>query len=42
MLRTRDKVLRYKEETLKYIIPIAEKMDEKIVLKLYVALYELK
>ena len=38
----RDKVLRYKEETLKYIIPIAEKMDEKIMLKLYVALYELK
>lgn len=33
---------RYKEETLKYLIPIAENTDEKMVLKLSVALYELK
>jgi hypothetical protein len=34
--------LRYKEETQKYIIPIAEKTDDNIVFKLSVALYELK
>lgn len=33
---------KYKEETLKYLIPIAENTDEKMVLKLSVALYELK
>ena len=33
---------RYKEETLKYLIPIAENTNEKMVLKLSVALYELK
>jgi (p)ppGpp synthase/HD superfamily hydrolase len=33
---------KYKEETLKYLIPIAESTDEKLVLKLSVALYELK
>jgi len=33
---------KYKEETLKYLIPIAERTDEKLVLKLSVALYELK
>jgi GTP pyrophosphokinase len=33
---------RYKEETLKYLVPIAENTDEKMVLKLSVALYELK
>jgi guanosine-3',5'-bis(diphosphate) 3'-pyrophosphohydrolase len=38
----KDKVLRYKEETQKYIVPIAEKTDEKLVFKLSVALYELK
>ncbi len=38
----RDKVLRYKEETQKYVVPIAEKTDEKFVFKLSVALYELK
>jgi (p)ppGpp synthase/HD superfamily hydrolase len=35
-------VNKYKEETLKYLIPIAESTDEKLVLKLSVALYELK
>jgi (p)ppGpp synthase/HD superfamily hydrolase len=38
----KDKVLRYKEETQKYVIPIAENTDEKFVFKLSVALYELK
>ena len=38
----KDKLMRYKEETQKYILPIAEKTDEKIVFKLSVALYELK
>jgi GTP pyrophosphokinase len=33
---------KYKEETLKYLVPIAENTDEKMVLKLSVALYELK
>lgn len=38
----KDKVLRYKEETEKYIVPIAERTDEKLVFKLSIALYELK
>jgi guanosine-3',5'-bis(diphosphate) 3'-pyrophosphohydrolase len=38
----RDMVARYKEETQKYVMPIAEKTDEKLVFKLSVALYELK
>jgi (p)ppGpp synthase/HD superfamily hydrolase len=38
----KERVLRYKEETQRYIIPIAEKTDEKLVFKLSVALYELK
>lgn len=38
----KDRVLRYKEETQKYVIPIAENTDEKFVFKLSVALYELK
>ena len=38
----KDKALRYKEETQKYVVPIAEKTDEKFVFKLSVALYELK
>jgi GTP pyrophosphokinase len=38
----KDQMNRYKEETLKYLIPIAENTDEKMVLKLSVALYELK
>jgi (p)ppGpp synthase/HD superfamily hydrolase len=33
---------KYKEETLRYLMPIAENTDEKMVLKLSVALYELK
>ena len=38
----KDKILRYKEETQKYVIPIAQKTDENLVFKLSVALYELK
>lgn len=38
----KNKILRYKEETQKYILPIAEKTDENVVLKLSIALYELK
>jgi (p)ppGpp synthase/HD superfamily hydrolase len=38
----KNKILRYKEETQKYIIPIAEKTDDNVVFKLSIALYELK
>jgi (p)ppGpp synthase/HD superfamily hydrolase len=38
----KDKVLRYKEEIQKYIVPIAQKTDERLLFKLSVALYELK
>ncbi len=38
----KNKMLRYKEETQKYIIPIAERTDENMVFKLSIALYELK
>ena len=36
----KDKVLRYKEETQKYVVTIAQKTDEKLVFKLSLALYE--
>jgi (p)ppGpp synthase/HD superfamily hydrolase len=38
----KDKMLRYKLETQKYIVPIAEKTNEKLAFKLSIALYELK
>lgn len=38
----KNKILRYKEETQKFILPIAEITDEKLLFKLSVALYELK
>lgn len=38
----KDKVLRYKEETQKYVVPIAQRTDEKLVLKLSLALYEVR
>lgn len=38
----KDKIIRYKEETQKYIMPLAQQTDEKLVFKLSVALYELK
>ncbi len=38
----KHKISRYREETEKYIIPLAQKTDENIVLKLSIALYELR
>jgi GTP pyrophosphokinase len=38
----KEKALRYKEETQKYILPLAEKTDDTIALKLSIALYEIK
>ncbi len=38
----KDKVIRYKEETQKYVVPIATATDDKLAFKLSVALYELK
>jgi (p)ppGpp synthase/HD superfamily hydrolase len=40
--RRKDKIARIKEETQKYFIPLAETTNEKILLKLVIALYELK
>ena len=40
--RRKDKITRMKEETQKYFIPLAETTNEKILLKLVIALYELK
>lgn len=40
--RRKDKITRIKEETEKYYIPLAESTNEKILLKLIIALYELK
>jgi (p)ppGpp synthase/HD superfamily hydrolase len=38
----KDKVIRYKEETQKYVVPIATATDDKLAFKLSLALYELK
>jgi guanosine-3',5'-bis(diphosphate) 3'-pyrophosphohydrolase len=38
----KDKVLRYKEETQKYVVPIAQMTDETLVFKLSLALYEVR
>lgn len=40
--RRKDKIARTKEETQKYFLPLAEATNEKILLKLIIALYELK
>lgn len=40
--RRKDKIARIKEETQKYFIPLAGTTNEKILLKLVIALYELK
>jgi (p)ppGpp synthase/HD superfamily hydrolase len=40
--RRKDKILRFKEETKRYYLPLAEQTNEKIMLKLVIALYELK
>lgn len=38
----RDKMIRFKDETEKYIVPIAIATDDRLAFKLSVALYELK
>ena len=38
----KDKVLRYKQEAQRYIVPIAEHTDERLLFKLSIAIYELK
>ncbi|WP_337863874.1 HD domain-containing protein [Nitrososphaera sp.] len=38
----RDRALRYKEETQKYVVPLAQGTDERFAFKLSVALYEIK
>jgi (p)ppGpp synthase/HD superfamily hydrolase len=40
--RRKDKISRFKDETQKYFVPLAEKTNEKILFKLIIALYELK
>ena len=40
--RRKDKIARIKEETQKYFVPLAETTNEKILLKLVIALYELR
>ena len=40
--RRKDKISRFKEETKRYFLPLAEKTNEKLMLKLVIALYELK
>ena len=40
--RRKDKIARTKEETQKYFVPLAETTNEKILLKIVIALYELK
>ncbi len=38
----RDKMIRFKDETEKYVVPIATATDDRLAFKLSVALYELK
>ena len=38
----RDKIIRFKDETQKYVVPIATATDDRLAFKLSVALYELK
>ena len=38
----REKAYRYKEETEKYVVPIAQATDERFAIKLSIALYEIK
>ncbi len=40
--RKKDKISRFKDETQKYFLPLAEQTNEKILLKLIISLYELK
>lgn len=38
----RDRMIRFKDETQKYVVPIATATDDRLAFKLSVALYELK
>lgn len=38
----RDRMMRFKDETQKYVVPIATATDDRLAFKLSVALYELK
>lgn len=38
----RERAFRYKEETEKYVVPIAQATDERFAIKLSIALYEIK
>jgi GTP pyrophosphokinase len=38
----RDRALRFKDETQKHVLPLAQKTDERLAFKLSVALYEIK
>lgn len=38
----RDKMIRFKDETEKYVVPLATATDDRLAFKLSVALYELK
>jgi (p)ppGpp synthase/HD superfamily hydrolase len=38
----RDRALRFKEETQKHVVPLAQMTDERLAFKLSVALYEIK
>ena len=38
----REKIIRFKDETQKYVVPIATATDDRLAFKLSVALYELK
>jgi GTP pyrophosphokinase len=38
----RDRALRFKDETQKHVVPLAQNTDERLALKLSVALYEIK
>ena len=38
----KDSVMRYKEETEKYVMAVASATDDRLAFKLSVALYELK
>jgi (p)ppGpp synthase/HD superfamily hydrolase len=38
----KDKILRYKQDAQRYIVPIAQHTDERLLFKLSIAIYELK
>jgi GTP pyrophosphokinase len=38
----KDKVLRYKQEAQRFVVPVAEQTDERLLFKLSIAIYELK